>query len=188
MPDTTPERGYEYPCYGDPSDFPTQMQTLATDIDTDVQQIVNDINNIGLARQSARMIRTAVLAVANNTQTPVVFDSAAQPPFWPGATSTITFPKTAAYLLMANTQWDIADTGQRRADLRRLTPSALSFAVDLRDGIAAAALPGFDNPVNTVTAMCKVTAGDTMQLRVLQTSGVALNLIAATFSIVELSQ
>lgn len=189
MPQNTPDRGYTYPCYGDGSDFPDQIEELATDIDTDVQQILDDIATIGLLRTSARMRRTAVLATVNNTQTPVVFDSAAQPGYWPGATSTITFPKTCAYVVQASCLWDTSDTGQRRLDLRRLTPSGHSYAVDLRDGIqAAVGIPGFDVPGNAATAMFAAAAGDTMQLRVLQNSGGALNLLGADLSIMEVSQ
>lgn len=187
MPQTTPNRGYEYPCYSDLADFPTQMQTLATDIDTDVDTIVDQINTIGLARTSALLRRVAVLPVANNTQTPIVWDSAPQPGYW-AAGSTITFPKNAAYIAQASAQWDVHDTGTRQVDLRRLTPSAHSFAIDVRDGVGAAVIPGFDVPGNVATAMFRVAAGDTMQVRVMQNSGVALNLLGVQFSIMEVSQ
>jgi hypothetical protein len=36
-------RGYTYPCYSDSTDFPAQMQDLATDIDTDVQGILDNV-------------------------------------------------------------------------------------------------------------------------------------------------
>lgn len=43
MPQNT-SRGYTYPLYTDASDFPSQIQDLAQDIDADVQTLVNRIN------------------------------------------------------------------------------------------------------------------------------------------------
>lgn len=58
-------RGYTYPLYTDPRDFPTQMQDLATDIDTDVAaQLALEVNH--LDEPSARVSASAALAIASN--------------------------------------------------------------------------------------------------------------------------
>lgn len=59
-------RGYTYPLYTDPRDFPAQMQDLATDIDTDVAaQLALQTNH--LDEPSARVSANAALAIASNT-------------------------------------------------------------------------------------------------------------------------
>ena len=65
MPQNTP-RGYTYPLYTDPRDFPAQIQDLATDIDTDVAaQLALQTNH--LDEPSARVSANAALAIASNT-------------------------------------------------------------------------------------------------------------------------
>lgn len=44
MPQNTP-RGYTYPLYSDPQNFPADIQNLATDIDSDVQLLDDQITN-----------------------------------------------------------------------------------------------------------------------------------------------
>ena len=65
MPANTP-RGYSYPLYTDPRDFPAQIQDLATDIDTDVAAQVALETNM-LDQPSARVSASAALAIATNT-------------------------------------------------------------------------------------------------------------------------
>jgi hypothetical protein len=71
MPANTP-RGYSYPLYTDPTNFPTQMQDLATDVDTDMQTLVNQIF-AAKNRPSARATATAAQAIPINTDTVVTF-------------------------------------------------------------------------------------------------------------------
>lgn len=71
MPANTP-RGYTYPLYTDAIDFPAQMQDLATDVDTDMQALLNLIA-VAKNRPSARMTATANQAIVQNTDTTVTF-------------------------------------------------------------------------------------------------------------------
>lgn len=65
MPANTP-RGYSYPLYTDPRDFPAQIQDLAQDIDTDVAaQLALQTNH--LDQPSARVSATLAQAIASNT-------------------------------------------------------------------------------------------------------------------------
>jgi hypothetical protein len=65
MPQNT-TRGYTYPLYTDPHDFPADMSNLALDIDADVQSIINEQTD-SLDQPSARVSASAALAIASNT-------------------------------------------------------------------------------------------------------------------------
>lgn len=60
MTQNTP-RGYTYPCYTDPTNFPAQMQDLATDIDTDITNILTDITQ---ARNNPPSLKVQTTGVA----------------------------------------------------------------------------------------------------------------------------
>lgn len=185
MPQNTPGRGYTYPCYSDLANFPAQMQEFANDVDTDVATIVN---NMSVVRSSAKINRVAALSVPNATSTLVPFDTGTATAYWPGSGSTITLPITAVYVFQVHALWATSDTGQRQARVDRVLPSAFTLVTDQRDGGAATAVPGFDTPANALTGMVRATAGTTVVVRVTQNSGAALNLLAAQFSIMEVSQ
>lgn len=71
MPANTP-RGYPYPLYTDPADFPAQSLAFATAVDTDVQAQVTSIND-ALASPSAAISATANQAIASATATFATF-------------------------------------------------------------------------------------------------------------------
>lgn len=71
MPATTP-RGYSYPLYTDGTDFPTQMQDLATDVDGDMQTLVNQVA-AAKNRPSVRVTATANQSIPSNTDTLATF-------------------------------------------------------------------------------------------------------------------
>lgn len=71
MTQNTP-RGYTYPLYTDPHDFPTQIQDLATDIDSDIQGQINLQANM-LDQPSARASASAAQAIASNTDVTVTY-------------------------------------------------------------------------------------------------------------------
>lgn len=71
MPQNT-ARGYSYPLYTDPRDFPAQMQDLATDIDTDVAAQLALQTNM-LDQPSARVSASAPLALAASTDVTVTW-------------------------------------------------------------------------------------------------------------------
>lgn len=55
---TTPNRGYSYPEYTDPADFPTQVQDFATDVDTDLANNLRDPALLALDAPSVRAFRS----------------------------------------------------------------------------------------------------------------------------------
>lgn len=65
MPQNT-SRGYTYPLYTDGTDFPAQIQELATDIDTDMDQLFDRVI-AGNIQAACSIESTVVQAVANNT-------------------------------------------------------------------------------------------------------------------------
>ena len=68
MPANTP-RGYSYPLYTDTMDgFPAAMQDLATDVDTDMQALVNQVN-AAQNRPSVRVTATANQSIPQNVDT-----------------------------------------------------------------------------------------------------------------------
>lgn len=71
MPANTP-RGYSYPLYTDPRDFPAQMEDLARDIDTDVAAQLALQTNM-LDQPSARVSANTAQAVASNTDVTVTW-------------------------------------------------------------------------------------------------------------------
>ena len=71
MGNTTPDRGYEYPLYQDPTmDFPAAIETLAEDIDADVTALENFIEG-AYQRPSIRINTAAGQSVPASTVTPV---------------------------------------------------------------------------------------------------------------------
>lgn len=69
MPLNTP-RGYTYPVYGDPTNFPAQLQDLATDVDADVEALDTTITaalNAPSARVESQGPALGPLTVGANT-------------------------------------------------------------------------------------------------------------------------
>lgn len=187
MPQNTPERSYPYPCYSDLTDFPAQMEAFADAVDLDVQTLEDDIA-AGLDRVALRISRSTDLSVANNTNTAVTWvDTAAIPGIYPGAGSVITLPRTAIYLLWAQAQWANNDTGVRRCEIHRLTPSDATLGQDVRNG-ATLVVGSAVFVRNTICTMVGASAGTTLEVRVFQNSGGALTSFNMLFGFAELSQ
>jgi hypothetical protein len=95
-------RGYTYPCYTDPTNFPAQIQDLATDIDGDVQGIITNIADARNTPPSAKAQTTGVAtAIGAGLFVPLTFatqiyDNAAM--FTPPST-VITAPVEGLYLI-----------------------------------------------------------------------------------------
>lgn len=98
MPANT-SRGYTYPLYLDVQDFPTQIQDLATDIDTDIQNIVN-LGTTAFGRNTARAQDAAGQVIAPNTTTAVTFGTQAfdyGAIYNPGTPTVMTFTQDGIY-------------------------------------------------------------------------------------------
>jgi hypothetical protein len=73
MPANTP-RGYTYPLYTDPANFPAQTQDFAQDVDTDVAALVASANT-ALNAPSARISSVAPVVVPPNNSTLMTFST-----------------------------------------------------------------------------------------------------------------
>lgn len=114
MPQNSP-RGYTYPCYSDPVNFPAQMQDLAQDIDADVQAILNDISDARNTPPSARVSGTTNVATVAGTAQTVTFqteeyDNAAM---FTAPSSTITVPVEGLYLISSRIVFASGTAGQK---------------------------------------------------------------------------
>ena len=114
MPQNTP-RGYSYPCYGDPANFPAQLQDLAQDVDADMQAI---ISNIGDARNlppsckatSVTSVAIAAGATVQLTFSTEVYDNANM--FTP-LVPDLTAPVEGLYLIAFNVTFSGPNNGVR---------------------------------------------------------------------------
>lgn len=74
MPENT-SRGYTYPVHTDANSFPAQIQDLATDIDTDMQSLVNRVA-VGYNFPACSVQASGVnQSVPNNTDTTATYDT-----------------------------------------------------------------------------------------------------------------
>lgn len=132
MPQNTP-RGYTYPCYSDPTAFPTQMQDLAQDIDLDVQGIIDNIDDARNDPPGARASASANLAIAAGGTTTLTFtteeyDNAAM--FTPGG-SVFTATVEGLYLVSYRALFTGGGTGDRSL-LIQFTAPATTRAIQTR--------------------------------------------------------
>lgn len=185
MPQNTP-RGYTYPLYTDPANFPSQIQDFAQDVDADVQSLVNSINT-SLAAPSGRASASANQAIAVNTPTFATFatedyDNAAMVNLGVN-NDRITFTSTGIYLVEG--QVNFASNGNatvrgRRAELiQNLTTVVTLNSVPGIQGLAVEM---------SLTGLFRVvTIGDFIRMRVTQDSGAALNIDARSLSATKVS-
>lgn len=75
MPGSTPNRSYPYPLYGEAQDFPTQMQSMALAIDSDVTNNLVLPTTNSLDEPSIRVHRTVVQAIAPNVNVTLQYNT-----------------------------------------------------------------------------------------------------------------
>lgn len=185
MPQNTP-RGYPYPLYSDPANFPTQMQNFATAVDTDVQAQVTAIAT-AQAAPSARVSASANQAVAANTLVIVTyaveeFDNAAMGNLGVN-NDRLTFTSTGVYLIESNI--NMASNGNATVNARQV-----EIFTNLGGSIGFTSEPGIQNSASetTLTTLYRVaTVGDFVRVRVLQNSGAALNIDVRSLSATKVS-
>lgn len=165
MPATTP-RGYEYPLYSDGQNFPTQIQTLAEDIDADVQGLYD-------ADQDARNAPSASLGLTGPFQvipsgaiTTVQFD------FIPydnagmaTLPSSIAIVETGLYLVTGGATFLPAATGGQALLLRSVGGLVPDIATVTKAPSTTV------NTLFSLVALTRCAAGETITLAALQNSG-----------------
>ncbi len=181
MPANTP-RGYTYPLYTDPADFPAQVQDFAQDVDVDVQALATTVTN-ALNSPSARVTETANQAITQNVATFVTFsveeyDNAAMANLGVN-NDRLTFTSSGLYLVSASVIF--APNGHATVGGRGVTivsnvaPTDIALSTTRGSGTN-------HSDVNVTYAHYVAAAGEFLRVRVLQDSGAALNINARTLS------
>lgn len=107
MPANTP-RGYTYPLYTDPTNFPAQIQDFAQDVDLDVEALETSVT-AALNSPSARMIANLNQSIPASTSTLATFatetyDNASMIDI-AGNNTRITLTSVGLYILNAECNW-----------------------------------------------------------------------------------
>ena len=180
MPANTP-RGYTYPLYTDPNNFPADMADFANDVDADVAALVAR-QTAALNRPSARVSATANQLIAANTNTFATFateeyDNAAMANLGVN-NDRLTLTSTGIYLVTAEVNFSSNGNATVNGRLMVFVPNLSSDkGQDTRRGAQ-----NMDTEMTITMLYQCVTAGDFIQVRVRQESGAALNINARSFS------
>lgn len=156
MPQDTP-RGYTYPCFSDPVDFPAQLQELAEDVDADIQSIVDNIDDALDTPPSLRITGSVGIVIPANTLQIATFDTEVYDNngMFPGAGNTVTVNIEGLYMISALATFDTL-TGVRRVDIR-VSGSVRATNIRQRSGATTAISVGTET-------MTYVAAGQTVQV------------------------
>lgn len=182
MPANTP-RGYTYPLYGDPANFPAQVQDFAQDVDTDVAAQVA-ATAAALNAPSARVSATANQAIPANVATLVTFatedyDNANLANLGVN-NERITFATVGTYLIHAEVNClsnNNATVGARQLRLEFSLGAALNVSNSLRGA-------QFTDSELSLTWLYKATnVADFVRIRIYQDSGAALNIDTRSMSV-----
>ena len=187
MPANTP-RGYTYRLYTDPppANFPAAMQDFATDVDTDVQSLVNTTTTV-LNAPSARVSASANQSIPANVPTFVTwaveeYDNAAMANLGVN-NDRITFTSTGIYLVHA--EINHAPNGNATVGGRGGT-----LTQNLSSQTSSHTTPGIQNTAVewSLTDLIQVnTIGDFIRVSLRQNSGAAVNIDVRSFSATKVS-
>lgn len=181
MPQNT-SRGYTYPTYGDPADFPAAMQELATDIDTDIDALFDRLTagyNMAAARVRSSLINQAV---ANNTDVTAtyaeeLYDNTGMVDLGTSNT-TLTFTQTGLYIASARVTFASGGPGPGNRQVRIVTSGILGT-------VARKSIIGDTSNGTPVATACLFYAavGDTINVVQRQNSGASINTTTRTLMV-----
>lgn len=186
MPASTP-RGYTFPLYSDPANFPSQIQTFAQDVDLDVQSLVNDTTT-GLNRPSARVSATANQLIAVSTFTFATFaveeyDNASMVNLGVN-NDRITFTEEGIYLVHAECNWVPNGNATLGARFGELLPN-LGGNPMARQSLRGA--QSMDVELSLTSLWRINTVGDFVRFQVRQNSGAGANISARSMSVTKVA-
>lgn len=179
-------RGYPYPDYSDPADFPFQIADFAVNVDADVDNQVT-LQQTALNAPSARVTASANQAITASTDTFLTFaveayDNASMVNLGVN-NDRITFTQTGIYLIHAECIWagnGNATLGGRKLVLHTSTDNEVCY--DTRRGAQA------ERQDSSVTYLYKATVINSfVRARVTHTSGAAVNVGLRSFSATRVS-
>lgn len=173
MPQNT-SRGYTYPLYGDPVNFPAQIQDLATDIDTDMDLLWDRVTS-GYNQAACRARGTAAQAIAANTDVAAnyaeeMYDNAGMINL---GTSTTTISVTQTGLYIASARVNFNSNGNATVNARQI-------ALVSSGTLGTVGRKSFQGHQSVLTAITMVVlfwaaSGTTLQMIMRQNSGASLN-------------
>lgn len=174
MPENT-SRGYTYPVYTDPANFPAQIEDLARDIDTDMQSLFDRVAD-GLNQPAcyvrANGVNQAIAANTDVTATFVteVYDNANMVNLGVSNT-TITFPESGIYLATSRVTFlsngTVPDTGR----MTNLVTNGIFGTVGRRSVLGNTSVA----TAVALTVLFFAGAGNTMTLLQRQNTSASLN-------------
>src|SRR5690606_10544029 len=179
MPQNTPNRGYTYPLYTDPADeFPQQIQELAMDFDTDIQNLADTITaayNKPAVSVAANLINQNVPNTTNTAASfaggTVHYNNAGI--FDPGiSTNTFYINETGIYLMTARCTF----LANGNPGSRHLTIETLNNGTGTRTGAQNRKTINGNSSVATAVALSclmQCNAGCQIRLQMYQWSGAA---------------
>lgn len=178
---TTP-RGYDYPDYGDAANFPAQQQAFATDVDTDVQAIVDDQDDALTNSPTARVSASANQSIAISTDTYATFatedfDNAAMGNLGVN-NDRLTFTATGIYLIEAEVNF--VQNGNATTNGRQVV-----IVTNLGNEIAWNSRRGAQSLDSEVSLRMPYRVGalpDFVRVRVRHNSGAAVNISARSLT------
>jgi hypothetical protein len=184
MPGQTTTWALRYPLYTEAANVPTQMQNLATDINTGLTT-VNNLITLATQRRRAVARRTASVSIPNNAFTTVTFtaesfDNDNMINLGTDATA-ITVNTSGLYLLIGRNNWAANATGSRA--FRFILNGGL-VPVTVRDETVAAAATVTNQ---SFSALVWGNVGDVFRCQVFQNSGAALNSTTTEFGAVRMT-
>lgn len=178
MPANTP-RGYSYPLYGDPTDFPAQMQDFAQDVDTDVAALVAagmaalNTPSVAISGSANQAIVSGIPAFATfDTED---YDNAAMANLGVN-NDRITFTTAGIYLITAMVNF--APNGNATVNGRQMAieRGGVNITWEIEQGSQ-----NIDTTLNT-TYLHEAAGGTFMRLEVRHDSGANVNIDSRTFT------
>lgn len=183
MPQNT-SRGYTYPLYSDPTDFPAQIQELATDIDLDMDSLFDRI--IAAKNQPACSISGSVVlpvpsaTTVTSTYDTELYDNDAMVNLGVSNT-TVTFTETGIYIATARNSF--ASNGNSLGRQISFVTTGILGTV-ARKTIQGET--GISVAIN-LTAVFFATSGDTMTVTNRQNSGASVDLVTRRLQVAKVS-
>lgn len=180
-------RGYPFPTYGDLSDFPTQIQALATAVDTDMDALWTRL--VAGYDQPACYVRgTTVQAVANNTDVTAsygteVYDNHGMVDLGTSATN-ILIVNSGIHIAVGRVSFAAVANGSRQISIVSSGP----LGVLGRRSIASQAIAPLTAVVPHVFTVFHAAALSTVTLVMRQNSGGSVNSATRTLGVAHIGE
>lgn len=182
MSGLTSPQNYPYPLYTEAVNVPSQLQALASAIDSSLVSVQSTLL-AALSRKACRATSFSAQSIPNLTLTSLAYtleDYDTDNIFNIGTSTTNFVIQTAGiYLMVGTVRFSTNATGDRQVLVAK-------NGVPITQGQETIGVTGVQTQI-TVSEIDKCAVSDVLTLRVSQTSGGALNTESAKFAVVRLS-